>query len=44
MGVGDSPQVIGRYAIHGKVASGSMAGVHFDTDGNQHFRPECFEP
>jgi serine/threonine-protein kinase len=29
MGAGDSPQVVGRYAIYGKIASGGMASVHF---------------
>jgi eukaryotic-like serine/threonine-protein kinase len=29
MGEPNSPQVIGRYAIYGKIASGGMASVHF---------------
>jgi serine/threonine protein kinase len=29
MGGFESPQVIGRYAIYGKIASGGMASVHF---------------
>jgi hypothetical protein len=29
MGAAASPQVIGRYAIYGKIASGGMASVHF---------------
>src|SRR5580700_4657373 len=29
MGALESPQVIGRYAIFGKIASGGMASVHF---------------
>src|SRR5271170_3651744 len=29
MGALASPQVIGRYAIYGKIASGGMASVHF---------------
>jgi len=29
MGRGASPEVIGRYTIYGKIASGGMASVHF---------------
>ena len=29
MAIAASPQIIGRYAIHGKIASGGMASVHF---------------